>query len=84
MCASSVFPTFRLRADEPEFPMSTLSSTDTLLLGALDCEATTERVFADPQSDHSLFARTRAGDEAAFGEIVARYRTPARSCLIAP
>jgi RNA polymerase sigma-70 factor (ECF subfamily) len=57
--------------------MSTLSSADTLLLGALDCEATTERTraFADPQSDHHLFARTRAGDEAAFAEIIARYRT---------
>lgn len=57
--------------------MSTLSSAESLLLGALDCEAATgqARVCADPQSDHNLFARTRAGDEAAFAEIVARYRT---------
>lgn len=57
--------------------MSTLSSAESLLLVALDCDATERRASAstcaDPQSDHNLLARTRAGDEAAFAEIVARY-----------
>ncbi len=58
--------------------MSTLTSAESLLLVSLDCEAADARpqADADPHSDHSLFARTRAGDEAAFAEIVARYRHP--------
>lgn len=60
--------------------MSTFSSAESLLLISLDCETSAARtphaVSGDPQSDHNLLARTCAGDEAAFAEIVARYRNP--------
>lgn len=56
--------------------MSTLTSAESLLLISPHCEAAGARVNADPHSDHNLLARTCAGDEAAFAEIVGRYRLP--------
>lgn len=65
--------------------MSTYSNVESLLLvtvetdaalapqGANDCRAET---VATADSDHNLLERTRAGDEAAFAEIVTRYRSP--------
>lgn len=51
--------------------MSALTSIDDLLLPAA---MTPQPALADPMSDHSLLEATRTGDEAAFAELVRRYR----------
>jgi len=58
--------------------MSTLSTAESLLLVSIDRDVPDASVCAvgDSFSDHNLLARTREGDEAAFAEIVARYRRP--------
>jgi RNA polymerase sigma-70 factor (ECF subfamily) len=50
--------------------MSTLTSTDDLRFGT----PVSREVVAAPRSDHALLEATRTGDEAAFGELVGRYR----------
>ncbi len=51
--------------------MSTLTSIDELVFAA----AVPQSVIPDgPPSDHALLEATRAGDEAAFAELVRRYR----------
>jgi RNA polymerase sigma-70 factor (ECF subfamily) len=53
--------------------MSTLTSIDELLFGATVPQAV---VTADaPPTDHALLEATRDGDEAAFAELVRRYRS---------
>ena len=58
--------------------MSALSSTNELMFSAAAAEATTTHApsvsLVEPLSDHSLLEATREGDEAAFAEIVRRYR----------
>jgi RNA polymerase sigma-70 factor, ECF subfamily len=51
--------------------MSTLTSTDDLRFDPL---AVSQRSVDEPRSDHALLEATRTGDEAAFGELVGRYR----------
>lgn len=59
--------------------MSIIASTDELLLttnvAASDTFAVT-RTVDELVSDHALLEATRAGDEAAFAELVNRYRNP--------
>jgi RNA polymerase sigma-70 factor (ECF subfamily) len=50
--------------------MSTLSSIDELRLGT----SVSRTVVDEQRSDHALLEATRTGDEAAFGELVGRYR----------
>ena len=60
--------------------MSALTSTTDLLLAAAAAPAaaagaqTATAAVAEPMSDHSLLDATREGDEAAFAELVRRYR----------
>jgi RNA polymerase sigma-70 factor (ECF subfamily) len=51
--------------------MSTLTSTDDL---RFDPPTVSQRSVDEPRSDHALLEATRTGDEAAFGELVGRYR----------
>ena len=51
--------------------MSTLTSIDELFFATAQASATT---VAESLSDHGLLEATRAGDEAAFAELVRRYR----------
>lgn len=53
--------------------MSALESIDELLLPSA---AARQSVVAEALSDHSLLEATRTGDEAAFTELVRRYRNP--------
>ncbi|MBA3441816.1 MAG: sigma-70 family RNA polymerase sigma factor [Pyrinomonadaceae bacterium] len=50
--------------------MSTLTSIDELFFATARPTAT----VAEPLSDHNLLEATRAGDEAAFAELIKRYR----------
>jgi RNA polymerase sigma-70 factor (ECF subfamily) len=52
--------------------MSTLTSTDDLRFGTP--AAVSQSVVDAPRSDHALMEATRTGDEAAFAELVGRYR----------
>ena len=52
--------------------MSTLTSTDDLRFGTT--AAVSQSVVDAPRSDHALLEATRTGDEAAFSELVGRYR----------
>lgn len=64
----------RARDGAPACPlMSAISSTDEL---AFPARATLARqsVVVEPMSDHSLLEAARTGDEAAFAELVRRYR----------
>lgn len=56
--------------------MSALTSSDELTLAPLDGAADARAVSSADEraSDHALLEATRTGDEAAFGELVARYR----------
>jgi RNA polymerase sigma-70 factor, ECF subfamily len=58
--------------------MSAISSTNELIFSAAAAETATATAtsvsLAEPLSDHSLLEATREGDEAAFAEIVRRYR----------
>jgi len=55
--------------------MGVLISIDELLLSAAASEAQAAPVCApNPHSDHGLLEATRVGDEAAFAELVRRYR----------
>ncbi|HEV2913832.1 MAG TPA: sigma-70 family RNA polymerase sigma factor [Pyrinomonadaceae bacterium] len=51
--------------------MDTVTSIDELCFGA---STAPHLVVAEPPSDHALLEATRAGDEAAFAELVGRYR----------
>jgi RNA polymerase sigma-70 factor (ECF subfamily) len=51
--------------------MSTLTSIDELLFGATVPQSV---VKEEPPTDHALLEATRTGDEAAFAELVRRYR----------
>ncbi|MBA2339570.1 MAG: sigma-70 family RNA polymerase sigma factor [Pyrinomonadaceae bacterium] len=53
--------------------MSTL--TNDLLL-TVPATAATAQAVSEPASDHYLLEATRTGDEAAFAELVGRYRNP--------
>ena len=53
--------------------MSTLTSTDDLRFGT-PAPAVSQSVVAAPRSDHALVEATRTGDDAAFAELVGRYR----------
>jgi RNA polymerase sigma-70 factor (ECF subfamily) len=44
--------------------------------GVLTAEVTRSHVAEETQSDHALIEATKQGDDAAFGEIVHRYRNP--------
>lgn len=58
--------------------MSTLTSIDDLRFGT----AVPQTVVADePLSDHALLVATRTGDEAAFAELVGRYRNQITSYI---
>jgi RNA polymerase sigma-70 factor (ECF subfamily) len=58
--------------------MSTLTSIDDLRFGT----AVPQTVVAEePLSDHALLEATRTGDEAAFAEIVSRYRNQITSYI---
>ena len=50
--------------------MSTLTSTDDLRFGTPVSQISVD----EPRSDHALLEATSTGDEAAFGELVGRYR----------
>ncbi|HEV7902738.1 MAG TPA: sigma-70 family RNA polymerase sigma factor [Pyrinomonadaceae bacterium] len=54
--------------------MSAISSIDELLLPARATVARQSAAVAEPLSDHSLLEAARTGDEAAFAELVRRYR----------
>jgi RNA polymerase sigma-70 factor (ECF subfamily) len=56
--------------------MSALTSTsaDLLLSVAAGTQSATATVLTEPLSDHNLLEATRTGDEAAFTELVRRYR----------
>ncbi len=62
--------------------MSTLTSVDEFCFGVSGANAVAAKTIAlvspaaaiDPPSDHQLLEATRAGDEAAFAELVGRYR----------
>ena len=56
--------------------MSALSSTNEMLFGAAAAAeaAPAQRAAPEPLSDHRLLEATREGDEAAFAELVRRYR----------
>ncbi|HYY59581.1 MAG TPA: sigma-70 family RNA polymerase sigma factor [Pyrinomonadaceae bacterium] len=51
--------------------MDTVTSIDELCFGA---STAPHLVVAEPPSDHALLEATRTGDEAAFAELVGRYR----------
>ena len=62
------------RDGEPACPnMSAISSADELILPARASVAR-QTAVAEPLSDHSLLEAARTGDEAAFAELVRRYR----------
>ncbi|MDQ3685337.1 MAG: sigma-70 family RNA polymerase sigma factor [Acidobacteriota bacterium] len=54
--------------------MSVLTSIDDLLLATGVAQSPVVASVSDPDSDHCLLEATRAGDEAAFAELVRRYR----------
>ncbi len=54
--------------------MSVLTSTDDLLLATGVNQSQVAASVSDPDSDHYLLEATRAGSEAAFAELVRRYR----------
>jgi len=54
--------------------MSVVTSTDDLLLATGVNSPQAVATVPEPDSDHSLLEATRAGDEAAFAELVRRYR----------
>lgn len=56
--------------------MSALTSTSELLLSVATTEtpSAAPSISTEPLSDHSLLEATRTGDEAAFAELVRRYR----------
>ena len=54
--------------------MSAISSIDELILPTRSKHARQSVVVAAPLSDHSLLEAARTGDEAAFAELVRRYR----------
>lgn len=58
--------------------MSTLTSIDELLFGATVPQSVTT---CEPPSDHALLEATCAGDEAAFAELVRRYRNQITSYI---
>ena len=58
--------------------MSTLTSIDELLFGAAVPQSI---ATCEPPSDHALLEATCAGDEAAFAELVGRYRNQITSYI---
>src|SRR5215204_4100824 len=50
-------------------------------IGAWTREATAMAVAEIPQSDHALIEATKNGDEAAFAQIVGRYKSPITNYL---
>jgi RNA polymerase sigma-70 factor (ECF subfamily) len=54
--------------------MSALTSIEELALAAPGCAVAREVSLVEPLTDHSLMESARAGDEAAFAELVRRYR----------
>ncbi|HYP01405.1 MAG TPA: sigma factor, partial [Pyrinomonadaceae bacterium] len=54
--------------------MSAISSIDELIIPARANVARQSAAVAEPLSDHSLLEAARTGDEAAFAELVRRYR----------
>jgi RNA polymerase sigma-70 factor (ECF subfamily) len=58
--------------------MSTLTSIDELLFGATVPQSV---VNEEPPTDHALLEATCTGDEAAFAEIVRRWRSPITNYL---
>src|ERR687884_1710417 len=58
--------------------MSTLTSIDELRFGTAVPQTV---VTEEPVSDHALLEATRTGDEAAFAELVARYRNQITSYI---
>lgn len=59
--------------------MSTLTSIDELLYGA--AVSTSVVALEEPPTDHALLEATCAGDEAAFAELVRRYRSQITSYI---
>src|SRR3712207_3575682 len=58
--------------------MSTLTSIDELMFGATVPQSVLKE---EPPTDHALLEATRAGDEAAFAELVRRYRSQITSYI---